>query len=88
MFGDNGSIVESSIQPHAKLHKHHTAWSFHHVREAMIASKFIIFHHIPGMINPAGILSKHWGCYQQVRKLLHPLLFLQGDTVSLLDLYE
>jgi hypothetical protein len=86
MFGDNKTVVESSIQPHAKLHKRHTALSFHRVREA-IASGIIGFYHIPGVINPADVLSKHWG-YQQVWKLLRPLLFWQGDTADLLDLYE
>jgi hypothetical protein len=32
MFGDNESVVNSSIQPHAKLHKRHMALSFHRVR--------------------------------------------------------
>ena len=71
----NGEITwmhkNGEIQPyaklrkrHAKLRKHHKALSFHRVREA-IASKVISFHHIPGVINPADVLSKHWG-YQQV----------------------
>ena len=38
MFGDNESIVNSSSQVHAKLHKQHTALVFQRVREA-IASK-------------------------------------------------
>ena len=63
-FGDNKSVVDSATSPLAKLHKHHNAFSFHHVREA-IAAQFIEFHHIPGNINPYDILSKHWG-YQQV----------------------
>jgi len=29
MFGDNTSVVDSSTIPHAKLHKHHNALSFH-----------------------------------------------------------
>jgi hypothetical protein len=29
MFGDNQSVVNSSMHPHAKLHKHHTMISFH-----------------------------------------------------------
>ena len=37
-FGDNKSVVNSSNQVHAKLHKRHTALSFHQVREEM-ASK-------------------------------------------------
>jgi hypothetical protein len=86
MFGDNETVVNSSTQPHAKLHKRHTALSFHRVREA-VASKVIGFYHVPGAKNPADVLSKHWG-YQQVWRLLKPLLFWQGDTGDLLDLYE
>lgn len=81
MFGDNESVVNSSVQPHAKLHKRHTALSFHRVREA-IASGTLWFSHIPGDSNPADILSKHWG-YQQVWQLLQPLLFWQGDTADI-----
>ena len=84
MFGDNKSVVDSSMTPHAKLHKRHTALSFHRVREA-IAGKIIGFYHIAGEHNPADILSKHWG-YQQVWKLLKPLLFWQGDTLDILKL--
>jgi hypothetical protein len=64
----------------AKLHKRHTAQSFHRVREA-IAAKIIGFYHVNGVRNPA---DKHWG-YQQVWKLLRPLSFWQGDTVDILD---
>ncbi len=81
MFGDNESVVNSSAQPHAKLHKRHTALSFHRVREALAAG-IVGFFHIPGDINPADILSKHWG-YQQVWQLLQPLLFWQGDTMDI-----
>ena len=73
MFGDNKSVVDSSATPHAKLHKRHTALSFHHVREA-IASKYLAFYHISGEDNPADVLSKYWG-HGQVWKLLQPLLF-------------
>ena len=82
MFGDNESVVNSSIHPHAKLHKRHTALSFHRVREA-IAAKIVLFYHIPGVLNVADILSKHWG-YQQVREILRPLLFYHGDTYNIL----
>ena len=59
LFGDNESVVNSSTIPFSKLHKRHTALSFHKVREA-IASKMLSFHHIPGVINPADILSTNW----------------------------
>jgi hypothetical protein len=55
MFGDNESVVNSSSQIHAKLHKRHNALSFHRVREA-IASGMIAFYPIAGSRNPADIL--------------------------------
>jgi hypothetical protein len=58
MFGDNKSVVGSGSKIDAKLHKRHTALSFHRVREA-IAAGVLAFYHIPGTINPADILSKH-----------------------------
>jgi hypothetical protein len=32
MFGDNKSVVDSSMQVHSKLHKRHTMLSYHRVR--------------------------------------------------------
>ena len=81
MFGDNKSVVDSSMQVNAKLHKRHTILSFHRVREA-VASGMIGFYFIPGEINPADILSKHWG-YAQIWSQLKALLFWKGDTGSL-----
>jgi hypothetical protein len=80
MFGDNESVVNSSIQPHAKLHKRHNALSFHRVREA-IASGVFVFMHIPGENNPADILSKHWG-YSSVWHMLKTLMWVPGDTIN------
>ena len=74
MFGENKSVVESSNIPHGKLPKSHNALSYHRVREA-IASKILAFTFIPGTINPADILSKHWG-YSQIWDILKPILFL------------
>jgi Reverse transcriptase (RNA-dependent DNA polymerase) len=83
VFGDNKTVMDSSIIPYAKLHKRHNALSFHHVCEA-IAAKFIVMHHINGIFNPADILSKHWA-YPQVWHNLKPLLFFQGDMARLYD---
>jgi hypothetical protein len=83
MFGDNKSVVNSATIPDAKLHKRHTLLSFHRVREA-IAAGMILFTHIDGRINPADVLSKHWG-YQQVWPNLQPLLFWAGDTMKTLE---
>ena len=80
MFGDNKSVVDSASTPHAKLHKQHTALSFHCVREA-IAAGFVHFKFIPGVINPADILSKHWA-YSATWELLQGLLFWEGDVTE------
>ena len=83
MFGDNESVVNSSTMIHAKLHKRHTILSFHRVREA-IASGMIVFLHMPGDLNPADILSKHWG-YSQIWPRLKAVLFWMGDTWDIKD---
>lgn len=78
IFGDNESVVNSSMYPDAKLHKRHNALSFHRVREA-IASGIYAFLHISGENNPADILSKHWG-YDSVWHMLRMLFFVRGKT--------
>ena len=83
MFGDSELVVNSSSTPHAKLHKRHTALSFHHVRKA-VASRYVGFHFLPGANNPADILSKHWS-YATNWNLLQCLLFWQGDTEAIDD---
>jgi len=84
MFGDNESVVNSSSIPHAKLHKQHTALSFHQVCEA-IASQYVGFHFLPGANNPADILSKHLS-YSSNWHLLQCMLFWQGDTATIDDM--
>ena len=81
MFGDNESVVKNSTIPSSCLAKRHVALSYHRVREAIVANIFSFFH-IPGQLNPADILSKHWG-YQQVWNVLQPLLFWKGNTGNL-----
>jgi len=83
MFGDNQSVVTSSMIPHSGLNKHHNALSYHHVREA-IAAKILSFFHIKGTTNPADVLSKHCG-YQEFWPVLKPMLFWHGDTMNLDD---
>ena len=80
LFGDNESVVNSTTQPHAKLHKQNNALSFHCVREA-ITSGHYVFTHIPGKNNPSDILSKHWG-YGQVWHMLKTLLMVVGETIN------
>jgi hypothetical protein len=80
MFGDNESVVNSASIPHARLHKRHTALSFHCVREG-IAAGVAKFHHVLSAHNPADVLSKQWS-YKQAWPLLQPLLFWEGDTLD------
>ncbi len=80
MFGDNESVVNSSMQLHAKLHKRHDAFSFHRVREA-VAAKCVVLSFIRGEINPADILSNHWG-YSAMWHMLKAILFAEGDTID------
>jgi hypothetical protein len=82
MFGNNKSVVDSSMELHAKLHKRNTMLSFHHVREA-ITSGIVGFYFIPEKLSPADILSKHWG-YTQIREHLKSLLFCKGDTFDII----
>ena len=82
MFGDNRSVEDSSVTPHAKIHKRHVALIFHRVREA-IAAKIIGYYFTNGDINPSDILSKHRG-HAQVFPILQPLLHWKGDTDNLL----
>jgi hypothetical protein len=83
VFGDNKTVIDASLTPHAKLHKRHNALSFHRVQEA-VASKYVTIFHLPGEYNPADILSKHWA-YASVWRTMNALLFARGDTWDLLD---
>jgi hypothetical protein len=55
MFGDNKSVVDSSMQLNAGLHKCHTMLLFHCVREAIVDG-ILGFYFVPGDDNPADIL--------------------------------
>lgn len=79
-FGDNKSVVTSGTIPSSVLKRRHNALAYHRVREAVCAG-IIIFAHLAGSLNPADILSKHWG-HAQVWSLLRPLLFWSGDTMD------
>ena len=81
LFGDNKTVVDSSVNPASKLSKRHVLLSYHRVREA-IAARLLNFLFIPGSINLADILSKVWG-YQAVWPMLKALLFWEGDTMSI-----
>ncbi len=83
VFGDNESMINGGSVPDAKLHKRHVALSWHRVREALSSGAYLLYH-IDGRLNPADVLSKHWG-YQQVYRLLRPLFYYEGDTGEISD---
>ena len=82
LFGDNGSVVTNASTPRSPLKKRHHALSYQFTREAT-ASGAVDFQHVPGRVNPAGVLSKHWG-YSQTWPMLQSVLFWHGDTADLL----
>ena len=82
LFGDNGSVVTSASVPESPLRKRHQSLAYHYTREA-IASGAVDFRHLPGELNPADILSKHWG-YSQVWPMLRAVMFWTGNPSSLL----
>ena len=63
LFGDNGSMVTNASQPYSPLRKQHHALSYHYTCER-IMSGAINFQFLHGHMNPADILSKHWGSQQ------------------------
>ena len=79
-FGDNESMTKSGTLPHSTLNKRHNALSYHRVREA-IASNLMSLSHISGSINPADVLSKHWG-YSDVWPQLKAILFWSDPTTD------
>jgi hypothetical protein len=81
LFGDNKTVVNSSVNPESKLSKWHILLSYHPVREEIVAH-LLNFLFILGSINLADILRKAWG-YQAIWPMLTPLLFREGDTMSI-----
>ena len=83
LLGDNKSVVEGTTIPHRRLNKRHLMLSWHYVREA-IATGAYEYAFVPGKINPADILSKHWA-YRDVWSMLRPILFWEGNTKDSLE---
>jgi hypothetical protein len=75
MFGDNNSMVDSSMQLNAKLRMWHTE---------TIASGILGFYYLPGEDNPADVLDKQWG-YTQIKERFKTLLFWRGDTANMVE---
>ena len=41
LFGDNKTVVDSTTQPHSRLHKHHIMLSYQYVHEALASGAYI-----------------------------------------------
>ena len=72
MFGDNKSVITSSIIPNSLLSKRHHISAYHRVREA-IASNYLMFIGKDGNANPADILSKQGTTFQPTTESGKPL---------------
>ena len=83
MFRDNKSMVNSSVTPNRKIHKHDIALPFHPVRES-IASGIVTYQFIHGKHDLAHFLSKHW-VHDDIWPTLKTILFWTGDTVEFFE---
>ena len=82
MFGDNKSVVTSSMVPPSLLSKMHNLLSYHRVREA-IAAKILVFHRCDSSENKSDILSKRWE-FSKVFHIIRGLFEFQGK-ISLIQ---
>src|SRR5210317_166681 len=57
LLGDNNSVVLNCTMPNSVLKKKHSACNYHQVRET-IASRAMVFSHLPSEYNYADILTK------------------------------
>ena len=80
MFGDNKSVVDSSMIPNGKIYNRHIALSFHRVRES-IAFGIVNYLFIDGKHNPVNGLGKHWA-YNDIWPTLKPIMIWPGDTID------
>jgi hypothetical protein len=79
MFGGKESVVKLlTILPQSNLMKRHNALAYHRVCEA-IAAGVIDFLHIPGIQNPADVLTKFLP-YTTRWPLIEPILCWKGET--------
>ena len=86
MFGDNLSVVNSSILPSGKLQKRAHILNYHRVREAQAAG-IVRFVHIDGKENPADILTKPRSSRDWYR-LMKPLIFWRHTDFGSTDKVE
>ena len=78
MFGDNMSVVNSSVLPSGKLQKRAHLLNYHRVREAQAVGT-VKFVHMDGKENPADIMTKARSSREWF-PLMKPLLFWRKLT--------
>ena len=78
LFGDNLSVVNSTVMPSGKLQKRSHLLNYHMCREAQAAG-IINFAHIDGKDNPADVLTKNRSSKEWFA-LLKPLIFWRSDS--------
>ncbi len=85
LFGDNKSVIDSSMIPSFRLKKRHNILSFHRAREA-VACDYVRMYHIDTKLNPADILTK-FRSSREWYALMKPLIFWawRDDTAQTSD---
>ena len=83
MFGDNKSVVDSSMTPNGKVHKFHVALSLHRFRK-YIATEIFNYLFTDGKHNPSETLGKHW-THNDIWFTIRLILFSPGDTMECFD---
>lgn len=77
-FGDNESMINSSMLPEGRLMKRSIALSYHRVREC-VSANILHFFHVDGKLNISDCLTKHLS-HRILQGLIKPVLFWKGDT--------
>jgi hypothetical protein len=83
MLGDNMSVVINTTMPSSQLKKKHNAIAYHRVRES-IASKIVLFAHIPSKENLADFLTKPLP-NEDFQRLVHSVLFRNPFSTDVKD---
>ena len=77
------ATVQTANHGYESLRNHHSALSFHSVRE-VFTSRMIGYSYLPGEYNPVNTLSRHWS-YLQIRSYMKDVLFWKSDAPALFN---
>ena len=75
-------MINSSVVPHAKLHKRHNILLFQYVRSTIIRG-YTNTQHIASDYNFADILTKHWIYQGTYKELIQPIFYHERNTAAL-----